>query len=288
MVNATVPFVWHARELRAAGLALAAYEAGSDAPDAPVVLLLHGLGHWSDGAWGRLVPRLDPGFRYVAFDLPGFGASAKPDAAYDRAFFARVIEGAVDALGLDHFALVGHSLGGFLAADYAGAHPERVARLALIAPAGFARNARHVVLGLASALARPLILRPPSRRLIARILRIGVVDRASLDPAHVERAYALAQDLALRRAFAAVYSHAPETYAPAQGRALREGFARYHGPVFCAWGRRDRYIGIAGLRGVTRTYPQARTLVLQRSAHLPMLEEPDTLATALRAFLAER
>ncbi|HEV2642059.1 MAG TPA: alpha/beta fold hydrolase, partial [Candidatus Elarobacter sp.] len=176
MLNATVPSPWRTGRVRAAGATLATYEAGSDAPGAPVVLLLHGLGHWTDAAWGRLVPQLDPALRYVAFDLPGFGASDKPDAAFDLPYFRRVLDDVVAALGLDRFALVGHSLGGFIAADYAGAHPARVTHLALIAPAAFARTPRHLVYALAGGFARPLFERRPSRRFVTRMLLRAVAD----------------------------------------------------------------------------------------------------------------
>ncbi len=265
-------------------MTLAAYETGSDATGAPAVLLLHGLGHWTDGAWGRLVPQLDPKLRYVAFDLPGFGASEKPDAPYDAAYFRRVTEDAVDALGLERFALVGHSLGGFIAADYAGAQPDRVTHLALIAPAGFSRTPRHLFYGIAGALARGLFVFAPSKRFIARVFARAVSDPSALDPAHVERAYELSQQLALRKAFAGVYAGALRAFA--MRRKLHAAFARYAGPVMCAWGEHDRYISIDALREVQRVYPRATTLVLERSGHLPMLEEPEKLGAALRAHFA--
>jgi pimeloyl-ACP methyl ester carboxylesterase len=56
--------------------------------------------------------------------------------------------------------------------------------------------------------------------------------------------------------------------------------------VFCAWGKHDRYIPLTALRAVQRVYPQATTLILERSGHLPMIEEPEELGAALRAFLA--
>jgi pimeloyl-ACP methyl ester carboxylesterase len=269
--------------VRAAGATLATYETGSDAPDAPVVLLLHGLGHWSDAAWGRLVPHLDPAFRCVAFDLPGFGASEKPDAAFDLAYFRRVLDDVVTGLRLDRFALVGHSLGGFIAADYAGAHPDRVTHLTLIAPAAFARTPRHLIYALAGGFARPLFERRPSRRFVVRMLLRSVHDANSLEREVVERAHELSQDPALRRAFAGVYAGAIQAFA--RGRTLHAGFARYAGPIFCAWGARDRYIPIAALRDVVRIYPHAQTLVLKKSGHLPMVEEPHALGTALRTFL---
>ena len=285
MVNA-VPSGWRTGRVRAAGVTLATYEAGSDATDAPVVLLLHGLGHWSDGAWGRLVPRLSPALRCIAFDLPGFGASDKPDVRYDRAFFRQVVDDAVDALGLQRFALAGHSLGGYIAADWAGARPDRVTHLALIAPAGFSRTPRHLIFALlASGPGRIAFTGRPPRRFVERALRRAVVDPATLDPAHLDRAVELAQDPAMRKAFGGVYSAAVTTFV--NRRPMHADFARYAGPVFCAWGSHDRYIGAGSLRGVQRVYPRAVTLLLDRSGHLPMIEQPAELAEALNAFLAE-
>jgi pimeloyl-ACP methyl ester carboxylesterase len=279
----SVPFAWRMGHVRAAGATLATFETGSRASDAQVVLLLHGLGHWTDAAWSSVVPRLDPSLRYVALDLPGFGASEKPDAAYDLAFFRGALDDAVAALGLGRFALVGHSLGGFIAAAYAGAQPQRVSRLALIAPAGFSRTPRYVFFAFASAVAPWLFTRRPSRRRVQRTLERSVADPAALDPAIVDRAYELAQDPALRNAFAGVYWSALGTFV--RRPALHAGFARYHGPVLGAWGAHDRFTSARTLRDVVRVYPQAQTLLLANSAHLPMIEEPGALGAALNAFL---
>ncbi|HYW52400.1 MAG TPA: alpha/beta fold hydrolase [Candidatus Elarobacter sp.] len=282
--SAAVPSAWRARRIAAGGVTLAAYETGSDASGAPSVLLLHGLGHWTDAAWGRLVPHLDPALRYVAFDLPGFGASDKPDVRYDRAFFRRVMDDAVAALGLERFGLVGHSLGGFIAADWAGAHPDRVTHLALIAPAGFSRSPRHMFFALlAHGAARRLSALRPSKRFVERILHRAVADPASIDAAHIERAWELSQELAVRRAFAGVYAGALETFVGT--REVVRAFGRYAGPVLCGWGERDRYIPITSLRDVLHVYPQAVALLLHRSGHVPMMEEPERLGAELRAFL---
>jgi pimeloyl-ACP methyl ester carboxylesterase len=278
-----VPFAWRAGRVLAAGATIATFETGSRASDAPVVLLLHGLGHWTDAAWGRVVPRLDARLRYVALDLPGFGASDKPAAPYDLAYFRGALDDVVAALRLDTFALVGHSLGGFIAAAYAGAQPDRVSHLALIAPAGFSRTPRYVFFAFASAVAPWLFTRRPSRRFVQRTLEASVADPAALDPAVVDRAYELAQDPALRKAFAGVYWSALDTFV--RRPALHAGFARYHGPVFCAWGAHDRFTSPRTLRDVVRIYPQARTLLLENSGHLPMIEEPGALGEALRRFL---
>lgn len=284
-MNTADPSGWRARRIAAAGVTIAAYEAGSEARDAEVVVLVHGLGHWTDAAWGRLVARLDQTRRYVAFDLPGFGASDKPAARYDQAFFRRVVDDAVAELATSRFALVGHSLGGFIAADWAGVHPDRVSRLALIAPGGFARTPRHVAVALLARLFGGAFARVvPSRRFVRAQLRRAAAAHEALDPEHVERLYALSQELAFRRAFGGVYAAAVDTFF--NRRELHAAFARYRGPVFCAWGRHDRFINVAGLCDVTRVYPHAATQILENSGHLPMIEEPQQLAEALETFLA--
>ncbi len=276
MTTPGVPSRWRTGSIVAGGVRLATFETSAPA-DAPAVLLLHGLGHWSEGAWDRLVARLDPALRYVALDLPGFGASEKPAARYDRAYFRRVLEEAVEALGLRCFAVVGHSLGGFLAADYAARHPERVTKLALIAPGGFARSLRTAAFGIAGIVAPAFFARVPSRRFVTRVLERSVADPRALDAATLERAVALARgERTLRLAFAAVYRDALRGLLRTE--KTRAELARYRGPVFCAWGARDRFIAPRTMRAVVRVYPGARTLLLAASAHLPMLDEPDALA----------
>ncbi|HYZ17315.1 MAG TPA: alpha/beta fold hydrolase [Candidatus Acidoferrum sp.] len=282
-MNEGAPLVWRRGATRAGGASIVTFAAGSDEASAPVAVLVHGLGHWTDAAWGRLVPQLDPAWRYLAFDLPGFGASEKPDAPYDLPYFRSVLEEMIASFGAERFALIGHSLGGLLAADYAATHPGNVARLALIAPAGFAPTPEHLLYALTASSARWLFTRRPSRRFIAYTFKRSVADPATLDPAIVDRAYAFAQESGLRKAFAGVYAGAIKMLV--NPRPLQTRLASYDGPVFCAWGAHDRYIPVKGLREVRRVYPQARTLLLERSGHLPAIEEPALLGAALREFL---
>ena len=93
--------------------------------------------------WRNLAPLASCGFRCYAVDWLGTGLSGRPPfgaATHDDAvaFFLDALEAWRDANGLDRFSLVGHSLGGYLAARYALAHPERVERLVLAGPAAIA------------------------------------------------------------------------------------------------------------------------------------------------------
>lgn len=284
-MTATVTTQWRERQLTAAGIGIVAYESGNMAPDARTVVLVHGLGHWTQAAWDVLVPLLDPALRIVAFDLPGFGRSEKPDRRYDTPFFGQIVASVIDQLVAGRFVLCGHSLGGYIAANYAAAHPERVERLILIAPAGFLRAARFLYTLLGSQLARWLFTRRPGRRFVDRALDGSVVDPASIVPAIRETAFALAEQPDVRRAFAGVYTGAIQDFRDAAGVHAR--LRGWRGPTLLIWGRHDRFIPIKALEPTRAVYPAATVLLCEKSGHLPMVEEAPLVARAMARFLAE-
>jgi pimeloyl-ACP methyl ester carboxylesterase len=260
-----------------------AYEAGSSAAGARTLVFVHGLGHWTQAAWDVLVPLLDPTMRVVAFDLPGFGRSAKPDIAYDTAFFVEVLDNVVDTLAPGKIVLCGHSLGGYVVANYAAAHPERVERLILIAPAGFLRAARFLYALLGSQLARWLFTRRPGRAFVNRTLDQSVYTPASITASIRETAFAYAADFKVRRAFAAVYTGAIQDFRDAP--RVHDRLRGWTGPTLIIWGRHDRYIPIKALASTRAVYPQAEVLVCERSGHLPMVEEAPLVAATVADFL---
>ena len=106
------------------------------APDAPVVLLLHGFGGDKDN-WTRMAAQLDGSYDLVIPDLPGHGESARIEAAsYDiRSQVAR-IKALHDQLDLGPMHLAGNSMGGHISAAYAIAYPQDVLSISLLNPGG--------------------------------------------------------------------------------------------------------------------------------------------------------
>lgn len=101
-------------------------------PDAPAVVLLHGITGHARG-WDTLAGALLPDLRVLALDQRGHGDSGAPaDADYRVATMAADLRAFADALGLARFALVGHSMGGRIAIAFAGDHGARLTRLALV------------------------------------------------------------------------------------------------------------------------------------------------------------
>jgi pimeloyl-ACP methyl ester carboxylesterase len=99
----------------------------------PPLVALHG---WLDnaGSFARLAPRLAARYRVIALDLPGHGHSdhLAAGASYHYLDYVQVVLAAADALRLDRYSLLGHSLGAGIAALVAAAAPERIERLLLI------------------------------------------------------------------------------------------------------------------------------------------------------------
>ncbi len=105
----------------------------------PPMVFLHGLSSYM-GFWEYQVPAFQQQYRVLALDLPGYGASGRPDAPYTPPWFADTVAAWLDALGVREPAIVaGHSMGGQVAVHLALRHPDRVGRLILSAPAGFER-----------------------------------------------------------------------------------------------------------------------------------------------------
>ncbi len=100
------------------------------------VLLIHGLGARGED-WGRLIPGLAAaGFHVYAPDLPGYGRSEQPDAAYTIAYEEAAMRDYMQAMHLAHADVVGWSMGGWIAMRLTADHPERVDRLVLYDSAG--------------------------------------------------------------------------------------------------------------------------------------------------------
>lgn len=264
------------------GARLSTLEAGLGPP----VLAIHGLGA-TKGSFLPTVDALADHFRVIAVDLPGFGDSDKPiGAAYDPRFFADAIIDLLDALGLDRANLIGNSLGGRVALEVALREPERVDRLALLAPSLAWRRPRRWAPALR--LVRPelglvqLAPRPVVEAIVHRLIpgadegwtAAGVDEflRAYLTPAGRAAFYAAARQ---------IYLEAPH------GEA---GFwTRLRGlqpEALFVWGRRDTLVPIAFARHVTEALPQARHVKLD-CGHVPQVERPTQTHQAIAAFLAE-
>src|ERR1700754_4230745 len=114
----------------------------------PVLLLLHGIAN-SSQTWAHVAPALSEHFTLVAPDLLGHGESATPRGDYSLGAHATGVRDLLSALGHERATVVGHSLGGGIAMQFAYQFPERCERLVLVSSGGLGREV-HLLLRAAA------------------------------------------------------------------------------------------------------------------------------------------
>lgn len=277
-----------ARQVQALGLRTSYLEAGP--ADAPPVVLLHGLGA-TNASMLPVLADLAADHRVIAPDNPGFGQSEAPGAPYSSAWFAAWVEDLQRVLRARPAVLVGNSLGGRIALEAGLTHPGSIRGLVLLAPSPAFRRLRQWV--PAVRLLRPELGRLPM--VMPHALVVEGIRGMFSDPDRLPRAwYDAAADECVRvfRSPAhrvAFFACARQTYLEeAHGR--RGFWDRLPGllpPALFVWGDRDRLVPASFARHVADALPDAGSVILEDSGHVPQFEHPDVTMAMLRGFLSQ-
>jgi len=246
--------------------------------DAPPVLLLHGFGA-SLLTWDPWVALL-PGYRIIRFDLPGFGLTGPdPTGDYSDPRSIEVIVALMDALGVRRASIVGHSMGGRIAWKFAAAQPERVDKLVLIAPDGFASPGFEY--GRAPQVPAWLNLMRYSlpRAMFRMNLAPGYADPAVVTDTLVDRYYDMMLAPGIR---GAVIARMKQTVLQDPVPLLRG----IRAPTLIIWGQQDAMIPSANAADYRRALPDSKLVLLAGTGHLPHEEAPSVSVEPLKAFLS--
>lgn len=267
--------------LMVAGLRLHVRDSGlpAGAAHASAVILLHGFGS-SLHTWDAWAAGLDSTHRVIRVDLPGAGLTgADPSGDYSDERGVDIFSTLMDQLDLPRASLVGHSMGGRLAWRFAALHPERVDRLVLVAPDGFASAGFEY--GKAPEV-------PAVARLMQYMLPKAVL-RMSLAPAYADPSKI--SDDTLTRYHDMML--APQVRSALLARmaqmALQDPvrwLKRIRAPTLLMWGEQDAMIPIANAQDYLRALPNARLVAYAGVGHLPHEEAPAMSLPALLQFLA--
>jgi len=275
----------YARERVAAGFALRHalidgcrwtwVERGAQSPGAPTLVMIHGY-TGSKENWYRLCAKLGRRYRLVAPDLPGWGDSQR-EAGGDYGFAAQAdkVAAFLRHIGVP-VVLVGHSMGGGIAALVAARHPQQVERVALLDAAGveFAENdfgldvlaggnpfgvgdaaslQRYLGVIFHDPAARPPLPWPGSWAYVAWRRREGTFEQSVLDR----------------------IGRGDERFLPWQEAE------RIRQPALLVWGAHDRVIDPSALDLYAQRIPHARRRLLDRSGHMTLMEQPAEVAEAI-------
>jgi len=261
------------------------YELGGSAGD-PLVVLVHGFSVPSF-IWDPTYDLLsEAGFRVLRYDLFGRGYSDRPNMKNNKAFFRRQLEELLEAVAnTSMVSIVSLSMGGVLAADFAGQYPERVRKLIFLDPAGFDLDLPWMVDALRYPAIGEILLRMLGRFGQKNLLQSMLSDfyypsQEAVDafvPAYLEqmnypgfkrsllstlRSGLLDQDLAVFRALATSQI-----------------------PIQLIWGREDQTVLFARHKEFLDLLPQSRFHAIEQAGHIPHFERPEIVNPLLLKFL---
>jgi pimeloyl-ACP methyl ester carboxylesterase len=263
------------------------WEAGSGAQ---TVVLVHGLAGAVE-VWAATIPALSRTRRVIALDLIGFGRTEKPDGAYDYPFFASFLNDFFSAMRIARAAVIGHSLGGGTALQFAVSENSKVERLVLVGSGGLSLSLGAMLRILTLPAVGEILTRP--RRRTPRQFMVGQVHDPSIGdqvPVVVERF----NDMAfLPGAPEAVLKTLRNNVTLFRGKPKSiSGILPFLGAVrqktLVVWGRQDRIIPFKVSRVALERLPNAELFALEDCGHCPMIEHQEVFNRRVREFLAAK
>lgn len=256
------------------GFDIAYLEGGQGEP----LVLIHGFGAASDN-FIRVAAYLTPHYRVLIPDLPGFGASSKPaDASYAVAEQAERVRAFVQQIGLKRVHLGGSSMGGHIAAEYALRHPDEVASLWLLGPAGMSAAYDSELRRLYAREGRNPLLAKTADEFPA-IMQF-TMSRHPFVPHSVTRVMG-------ERAAANHALHArifEQLSKPSAVTLLDERIKGLATPALVVWGKEDRALNPKAADSYKAAMPNVQIVLMDGIGHLPMIEAPEQAALDFLEF----
>jgi 2-hydroxy-6-oxonona-2,4-dienedioate hydrolase len=245
-------------------------EAGSG----PVVILLHGLGG-STANWGPTIAPLAQKYRVIVPDQIGFGKSDKPMLNYRVATLVDFLDGFYKQVGIQKASLVGNSLGGFTAAAFAIAHPDKVDKLVLVDAAGFAVTGDvdpKVLNGL----------NPSTRQQVRDLISLVFYNKEQFSSDMAIDAF-----LASRVTAGDQYTIQRFIDSIAHGEDMLDGkLGAIKHSTLLIWGREDGLTQLAMGQRFNKEIAGSQLLIIEKCGHVPQLEKAAEFNAGLMKFLA--
>jgi pimeloyl-ACP methyl ester carboxylesterase len=246
------------------------------------VVLIGGLGA-DTFLWFRQVPELSEYFQLVAFDNRGAGESDKPNEPYSIPMLAQDTAGLMRALGIDRAHILGASLGGLIAQEFALTYPSMLDRLVLVCTSFAGRQS----------------IRPS---LLSMISILPALIRTGHPEADTRRSFAVFTSRRWRKTHADLVdrfvawrvAHPQPPYAFKRQRDALKGFTtadRVTGiaaPTLIVHGESDRVVPVDNARLLAERIPNSRLVVLEDSGHACSIDQAETFNRVVIDFLTER
>jgi pimeloyl-ACP methyl ester carboxylesterase len=252
------------------GMKIHYVEAGSG----PVVVLLHGLGGNSTN-WAFNIAPLSQNFRVIVPDQIGFGQSDKPLINYRIGTYVDFLDRFLTELKIERASLVGNSMGGWIAASYALAYPNKVERIVLADAAGFAPPKELDIKTLAS-------LNPSTREGMKQLTNLVFYNKQLF-----ASDTAIDMMLAQRMGAGDGYTIQSLIESIARGEGMLDNrVSAIKQPTLIIWGREDGLVKLSDGERFNKEIPGSRLLVFDQCGHVPQAEKAAEFNAAVLKFLS--
>jgi pimeloyl-ACP methyl ester carboxylesterase len=258
------------------------------AGEGPVVLLIHGMAGSSE-TWEPLIPALARSATVIAPDLLGHGTSSKPRTDYSLGSLASSLRDLLVSLGHESATIVGHSLGGGIAMQFAYQFPERCERLVLVSSGGLGREVNALLRALSIPGAEYVLqlgcapgIRNAGAAVTGWLGKIGLLPAPGM--AEIWRSYVALGDAECRAAF----MHTLRAVIDPSGQRVSARDRLYLAsevPTMIAWGDRDPIIPLAHAYEAHEAMPGSILHIYEDAGHYPHRDYPNRFSNDLIEFI---
>lgn len=240
------------------------------------VLFIHGLGSSAD-RWLDIPDAMSLlSLHSVAIDLPGFGLSDKPEIDYTIAKFVQVVADFIRKTKMQRASIVGHSLGGYIAAQLAAEQSDIVDRLVLIDTSGMLDGPTPLLKQYLEAAMNP------EKKGVRAVLEQLVADPIRIPEVLVDGfIYRMMHQAGAKHAFKSAYENSVNTQIGADRLRLIKA------PTLIIWGRRDKLIPLEYFRTFQESIAGSEVVIVEDAGHAPFAEKPAIACEILHKFLLE-
>ncbi len=242
------------------------------------IVFLHGLGG-SQSTWASVLGDFAGTYRIAAIDLPGHGASDKPDPeAFDYSIpsLAAAVGDAIEKLELSPAVIVGHSLGGAAALQLALDRPELVRALALVNSAGLGQEISGELLDRIEA--------EPSREEARQLLELFFENQRFILERGIDDMYAARSapgaDAAVKAIAASIFSRS------GQNVVYIDRLGEIEAPMLLVWGELDRVLPATHAVAANTALPTSWLEIMEGVGHVPQVEAAPAFASIVNRWLA--
>ena len=255
----------------------------------PLLVMIHGIAG-SSGTWVPIMPLLAEKYTVIAPDLLGHGESAKPRGDYSLGAYASGVRDLLGVLGHERATVVGHSLGGGIAMQFAYQFPQMLERLVLVGSGGLGKEVNPLLRALSlpgTEYVLPVVLAPQLHSVVGAVGRVLGRFGLRADPflGEVWDAWSRLTDVRAQRAF--IHTIRAVIDVAGQRVSARDRLYLAHEvPTLIVWGDRDQVIPVAHAHIAHELMPGSRLEVVENAGHFLPIERPELLDRVLRDFLS--